>query len=355
MILFVLPRFSGGGAERVLLNLMIQLHQREASVQLVVFDDTGPLRMMLPESLPVDDLGTVSLRRSVIPLATYIRRTRPKIVYSTLGYVNLALLLFSPLLPSASKLWLREANLPSISLRNNQYRWLMWNGYRWLYRYVDRLLVTSERMKSEFVELFKVPPNMISLFPNPVDEEKIYQMAIQCERTYGTKLRFVASGRMIHQKGFDRLLLWFADLRSMNASLTILGNGELSEKLECLAASLNISDRVMFAGFETNPWQWYATADAFLLPSRWEGMPNAALEALACGTPVIATAESGGIAEVAEQAEEGAVTVVDSADEFISAMERVRPAKNRPVKSLLPPRYRLGEVVRQFERWLEED
>ena len=324
-------------------------------MQLVVFDDTGPLRMMLPESLPVDDLGTVSLRRSVIPLATYIRRTRPKIVYSTLGYVNLALLLFSPLLPSASKLWLREANLPSISLRNNQYRWLMWNGYRWLYRYVDRLLVTSERMRSEFIELFKVPPDIISLFPNPIDEEKIHRMAVRNDQIYGTKLKFVASGRLTYQKGFDRLLLWFAKLTNMDASLTILGDGELANELEQLAVSLNISDRVMFAGFVINPWEWYAAADAFLLSSRWEGMPNAALEALACGTQVIAMAESGGIAEVAEQAEERVVRVVDSANEFILAMERVRPVEKRQNKSLLPPKYRLECVIEQFEQWLEEE
>jgi len=77
-----------------------------------------------------------------------------------------------------------------------------------------------------------------------------------------------------------------------------------------------------------------------LLPSRCEGLPNAVLEALACGTKVIATKESGGIHEIASRAEPGAVTVVDDMQEFIKAMEKVKPSaagKDRPYLSLPKP------------------
>ena len=81
----------------------------------------------------------------------------------------------------------------------------------------------------------------------------------------------------------------------MEAHLTILGDGADKLLLECRIASLNLGDRVELRGFDPNPWAYYAGADAFLLPSRWEGMPNAALEALACGTPVIAMSHAGAV------------------------------------------------------------
>ncbi len=78
-------------------------------------------------------------------------------------------------------------------------------------------------------------------------------------------------------------------LTSIDAHLTILGDGPRNTKLHDMIISLGVEEKVNLAGFIKNPWAYYAGADTFLLSSRWEGMPNAALEALACGTPVIAT------------------------------------------------------------------
>jgi len=359
MYLFVLPTFSGGGAERVLVNLSRRLYVQGELVRLVVFDGSGPMRSLVPDSLPVDDLGSKSLCRSIIPLLFYIRRTKPKLIYSTLGYVNLALLVIAPLFPNRTLLWLREANLPSISLRNNRYSWLMWQGYLHLYRHADRLLVTSERMKMEFVDTFMVSDRILLLMPNPVDEGEIRSSAEEVKRIPGTGLRFVAAGRLTRQKGFDRLLYWFADLSQKDAHLVILGNGRMAGELNRLAVLLDIEQRVTFAGFVANPWSWYAGADAFLLPSRWEGMSNAVLEALACGTPVIATAESGGIAEVAEQVQAidpDGVTVAHSGADFCLAMEQVFINETHYLnRSLLPDIYRADMVVRQFRDWIGEE
>ena len=116
-----------------------------------------------------------------------------------------------------------------------------------------------------------------------------------------------------------------------------------------------IQNRVKFIGFCDNPWQWYAGADVFLLSSRWEGMPNSVLESLTCGTPVIATEESGGIKEITEQKINNSVVIVSGEQQFVKAMNSVKiKNQNNQSDSLLPERYKRENVIHIIEGWLDE-
>ena len=355
LLLAVLAALNGGGAERVTLNLLKSIAARDLRVGLLSFLECGPLRQFLAPAVESHVLGTASLRRSLVPMIATIRRLRPAVVFSTLGYVNVAILALRVLFPRGTRIWIREANLPSISLPNNKFPRLMRWAYVVLYRRSDLLICSSARMKDEFVREFGVPEKKIRVLANPVDEMLIRQHAISMALLGAPGRRFIAAGRLTQQKGFDRLLEMFASLGDEEAELVILGEGPLERPLKQQAIALGISPKVCFAGFVDIPWAWFATADAYLLPSYWEGMPNAALEALACGLPVIATPESGGIAEVAAVAAPGAVQVVKAGNNFIQAMREVpcRPKDTVP-KSLLPPQYQLESVVDTFASWLNE-
>jgi len=355
MILFLLPCFSGGGAERVTLNLMIGLKDLGYSVGIIVFNKGGPLLSMVPVDVPIYNLGTSTLRYSIIPLIKKLQQLKPKVVFSTLGYVNVALLLVRWLLPKKVKIWVREANLPSISLPNNPQPKIMTILYRKLYRKADKLICTSTRMRDEFISDFCVPKEVIEILPNPVDIGEIRKSALPKRRFDKGGVCYIASGRLTYQKGFDRLLCWFSTLDNKKSTLAILGEGDLKFELIRKAESLGIQNRVKFLGFCDNPWRWYAGADAFLLPSYWEGMPNVALEALACGVPVIATADSGGIREVKQQAPVGAITVVEDREGFIQAMTEVALQKNIKLRrSLLPSAYQLNSVLQKMEDLLND-
>ena len=355
-ILFILPSFSGGGAERVILNLLIGLHNRGIPVGIIVFETSGPLLSMVPNGVSIYNLDKVSLKRSIIPLIKKLNQLHPKVVFSTLGYINVALLSVRWMLFKRTSIWVREANLPSISLSNNLYPKIMVFLYRVLYKYADKVICTSVRMKSEFKYDFLVPDDIIEVLPNPVDVQKIRRLAFPTIRFDKGGVCYIAAGRPTFQKGFDRLLYWFSELENKKSTLAILGEGELKNELIKEVELLNIQDRVKFLGFCNNPWQWYAGADVFLLPSRWEGMSNSVLEALVCGTPVVATKESGGIKEIAITAYNyNAITVVNNGQQFIEIMNQVEIRDVRGISnSLLPSRYRMDKIVSTIEDWLND-
>ena len=177
MILFILPSFAGGGAERVLLNILIQLHHRGSNVQLIVFNRDGPLRKMLPEEIVCHNLNSLTLRKALFPLILKIHLLKPKVIFSTLSYVNLSLIFIRFFIRAKFLIFAREANLPSISISNNKFPTFMNFIYRRLYQYADKIICSSLRMKNELIEHFDISEKKLFILPNAVDEDLIRKMA----------------------------------------------------------------------------------------------------------------------------------------------------------------------------------
>jgi glycosyltransferase involved in cell wall biosynthesis len=102
----------------------------------------------------------------------------------------------------------------------------------------------------------------------------------------------VTVARLSSQKALDVLLDALATLPTRPV-LAILGEGPLESRLRAHASRLGIEDRVRWLGFRADVADHMAAADVFCLSSAWEGIPLAAMEAIALGTPVVATAVGG--------------------------------------------------------------
>jgi len=349
-VTFVLPSFAGGGAERVVLTLLRYLDRTRFTPSILVLNGKGPLREMVPEDLAITDLARPRLRHAWSKLGPALRAMEPDIVLPTISHINLATLMQRGKLAPHTRILARESNTPSASLGATWWPNLFRRLYRHYCRRADAILCPSRLVSKEFVSTFAIAPDRLIVMPHPVDVESVRTKSAIPRREPGSGLRFVAAGRLTHQKGFDRLIDIMPRLPP-DAHLTLFGEGDDRAALEARIEKRGIADRIALPGFTDNPWAHLAGADAFLLPSRWEGMPNAALEALAVGTPVIARSEAGGIGEIG--APTGALTIVESDDEFVAAM--ACPKLNTMAQqreSLLPDRFTLRAVMDEFEALL---
>lgn len=354
-VAFVLPALSAGGAERVIITLLNGLDRTKYDPYLVLINEKGPLGQLVDPSIPLHVLGKPKVFPALPELYRHLKSAHPDIIVSTMAHMNFGCLLIKPFLRDKHFI-VREAVTPSYFFKENIWReFLIRTGYRVLYPSASRVISPAQVITHEFKNLLGMKCENHVLLPNPVNVKHIraHENGPLPVRTGG--VNFIAAGRLHPQKGFDRLIEHISNANfSHDWRLTILGEGSERAALEALIREKGFGDKISLPGLIDNPWPHYAAADCFLLPSRYEGLPNVVLEALACGTPVIATRESGGIAEIQANAPES-VTVVNNMDEFIEAMQNITPDPATVFRpSLLPDCYTKEAVIKQFESILNE-
>jgi glycosyltransferase involved in cell wall biosynthesis len=134
------------------------------------------------------------------------------------------------------------------------------------------------------------PSIEIPVIPNGVDT-----LRYTADRREWSPVRLFSAGRVVYQKGFDLGLRALAGLQDLEWEWFIAGDGSQMASLQSLTRELGLAERVHFLGWQSREQlvKWYHQANLFLFPSRHEGMPNALLEAMASGLPIVATRIAG--------------------------------------------------------------
>ncbi len=175
--------------------------------------------------------------------------------------------------------------------------WTRWRAYRLIrgtYGAAAAVVGNSRGVVEDIASIAGLPAARMHLIRNPVVMPRLAaHAAAPLDHPWfapGEPPVVLALGGLRRQKGFDVLLRAFAEVRGERpCRLLILGEGHLRGDLERLAAELGVAEKVQLPGFDPNPYRYLARAALFVLASRWEGSPNALTEALALGTPVVAT------------------------------------------------------------------
>ena len=199
-----------------------------------------------------------------------------------------------------------------------------------------------------------------SRFEIPIIPNGVELNLFKADRRGSERSHILSVGRIVHQKGLDLAMHALSGLKDLDWEWRIAGDGPQLALLQSLAEKLGIGNRVHFLGWQSHELlvAHYGWSNLFLFPSRHEGMPNAVLEAMASGLPVIATRISGS-EELVVDGETGILVPsedVDSLREAIRAMildaglrEKMGFASRRRVEN----NYNWESVARQYALLLE--
>lgn len=358
-VLILLKELGVGGAEKVLINIANNLDYEKFKVTVAFLKD-GNYRALLSNGVELIKLES----RTPLGIAFEIRRLLRKKLYDVILFSWLKPLFIVYVFNLFKGTRVRTVFRVPISLRSRISKNPLYNNrvFKFFLSRIlnrnDKIVVLCEEMKDELITDFGVDERKISVIPNPVDTSLLLKKAAELnpfehEDMY---IHVVSAGRLEYQKGFDVLIKAFKRVSEEfpNAVLTIIGKGRNAKKLQKLAVKLGLSEKVRFQGWVDNPYPYFKNADVFVLSSRFEGFPNVLLEALACGTKVVATDCSTGPREILGENEDyGWLAKTEDSDSLAEKIAEAIVSEKKPSPKSLE-RFSIEFVTRAYENLIQD-
>lgn len=280
---------AGGGAEKALAKIAAGLAVRGHEVDFVVCEDASeyqpPSGCCFHVLIRHAGHGWLGKRRLAWRLNRLLANRRHDLLVSTLPFADeVAALSQVPrhVCRIANTLSAEIVRLPDLKAARRLKR------YRALYGR-QSLVAVSQGVADDLRTGFGIPGERIRVIANPFDLAAIQALAVEPYAGLPEGPYILHVGRFAAQKRHDLLLAAFAILVSEGMPHRLALLTPRNPKLDELVIRYDLKDRVVIAGFQTNPYVWMAHADLLALCSDHEGLPNVLIEAIACGTRVVST------------------------------------------------------------------
>ena len=351
-VAFVITELDPGGAERQLVQLVTNLDRDRFESEAVCLSGEGELAGVLRDA----GIRVTSLHAGgrwdagvLFRLRRHFRRSRPDVVQTFLFHANIA-----------GRLAARRAGVPvvvsGIRVAERRHRWHLWLD-RWTDRFVDRHVCVSRDVAEFSTQVGKLPAEKLVVIPNGVEVDRFVAADAADLGEFGFPedarvILFV--GRLDEQKDPQRLVDAFRIMTHevSDATLLIVGTGPLESALR--QSALEFGGRVVLAGQRADVARLMKAASCLALPSRWEGMPNVVLEALAAGLPVVAS-DVEGVRELLREGtlgtlveEPGPAPLAAGLVEALKAPDQAL-AKAREAQVVIFNEYTVGGAVAAYE------
>ncbi|MDA0591469.1 MAG: glycosyltransferase [Planctomycetota bacterium] len=358
-IAFVITELDEGGAERALVQIVTRLDRDRWEPRVFSLAGRGPLTATLEDvEIPVFDCGATSasnpldIWRAYASLKRELTSWQPQIVQTLLFHANLL-----------GRLAAWRAHVPhvlsGIRVADRRGR-LRLRLDRWTERFVEKHVCVSQAVADFSIDESGLDPGKVLVIPNGVDLAAFRDAEPVDLAEFGIPVgaKVVLSvGRLDPQKDPLTLLAAFERVaqRIENAHLLLVGRGPMESEIRERIAGSESGARIHLAGWQEDVPGILKAADVFALASRFEGMPNAVLEAGAAGVPVVATAAEG-VAEILENGESGWLVGIGDASQLGVAIGEalthgeLAAAKPLRLQSVVAEKFTWESVVSEYDR-----
>jgi glycosyltransferase involved in cell wall biosynthesis len=349
-IAFFIRALKGGGAQRDTILLANEIAARGTRVDLLTLVPEGPLRPLVSAQVTIVPIGGGKLRAAVPGLRRALIARRPHALVSAEAAPNLIALTAARLVPRSirPRIVLREVASASFAARLDPYRQnrIAYRVLRFAYRFADVVVTLTEGARRDLARNFHVPEDRLARMSANAVIDAAALAAPETKREPGL---IVSVGRLSPEKDHATLIRAFAKLdRTMR--LEIAGDGPMHGPLQSLIRELGLAGRVRLSGFVTDPFPLFRRAALAVSSSRYEGFGNAIVEALACGTPVVATDCPYGPREILADGRYGLLVPVGDADALARAIGQAMAT--RPDRAALRARAATHTVARAADALL---
>jgi glycosyltransferase involved in cell wall biosynthesis len=358
LISFFLPSLEGGGAEKMTVNLIKGFIDKEFKVDIILSNAKGPFLNMIPEGCRIVDLKSKRVTFSLYKLVTYLNKEKPFALISGLSHTNIISLIAKVFSRSNTKFIVTEHNNLTLATENSKnLRSKLLPFFIFLtYRNADKVVAVSRGVAEDLENRIRYLKGKVEVIYNPIivteileKKEELIDHSWFNERSVPITL---SAGRLTQQKDYSTLLKAFSIVRqNLDCKLVILGEGEERQNLNNLVRDRGIEDDVWMPGFVHNPYKYMSKASVFVLSSRFEGFANVIVEAMASGTPVVATDCESGPREILDNGKYGKLVPIGDVEAMADAI--LETIKNPPDITMLQSRANQFNLDCAVSRYLE--
>ena len=379
-VLFTIGAMTGGGSERQMIGILKHLDRERFEAYLYLIYRRGELLPEIPDDVRVIAFGDRRRlpavyfpgrihRLCVADMAHAIREHSIDVVYDRTFHMTLIAA------GATRKTGVKRVSVvvtdPTRDFERiaGRFRFLKYRVLRNAYRNADRALAVSDGVRTAAAGYYRLPDATFTTHYNSIDLARIDRLVAEDDRNRSPAAQsvdegflIVTAGRLHEQKGMIHLLESAHELvhnrGRTRIRVMILGEGPLENVLKDFVDTHRLDRHVSFMGYRANPIPFYRSAKLFVLPSLYEGMPNALIEAMACRVPVLATDCPSGPTEVLDGGNVGrlvpigdahaiADAIEDAIDNYGDWLKRVPAARER-IERLFAPEVGIRELERQF-------